>query len=140
MKKLLFAVYLSVMVGLIVLNNIQSGGLNTYGDEFEIVVESKIRAPQGAKWIVSNDKKYMYGNHGKARYILQGLSYGDVLSIRANDQNLIVSLNYQGEQIYTVQDYEDGVEQSVSISNQIMIVVSIMFLLAMFYLVRKEKN
>lgn len=137
MKKLVVFCYLVVMIGLFALNQVQLNGFE-YTEKFDLVVESKKRAPQGAKWIISNDTEYMYGNSGEAGYIFEGLKYGDVLSVRTNNQNLIVSLEYEGEQIYTVEDYEKGVESSAALSYKIMLYISIGFLVLMFYLIRRS--
>ncbi|EON92311.1 hypothetical protein MARLIPOL_11831 [Marinobacter lipolyticus SM19] len=136
MKKWVFIAYLIMMAGGFAWIFYADSNSN-YTEKFDLMVESKVRAPQGAKWVVNNGNRYQLVNLGNTRFIFVGLKYGDVLEVRVNDKkNIIASLRFEGNQIYTVEEYEKNLEGLVDAMYRTMRNISIVFLVIMLFLVR----
>lgn len=138
MKKWVFLTYLIMMLGGFVWIQYALSGGDDYSHEFEMAIESKVRAPKGAKWLIYNDLRYQLVNLGRARYVFQVLEVGDVVRVRVNERRMIVSLNYKDEVIYSVNDYEKNLEGLVGGMYETMGHITIVFVLIIVYLIRRS--
>lgn len=139
MKKWVFIAYLIMMAGGFAWIFYAESNSN-YTEKFDLMVESKVRAPQGAKWVVNNGNRYQLVNLGNTRFIFAELKYGDVLEVRVDDKkNIIASLRFEGKQIYTVEEYEKNLEGLVDSMYRTMRNISIVFLIIMLFLFRNPR-
>ncbi len=139
MKKWILIAYLIMMAGGFAWTFYAGSGSN-YSEVFDLMVESKVRAPQGAKWVVNSETRYQLVNLGNTRSIFSGLRYGDVLEVKVDDKNIIVSLRSEGEQVYTVKDYEENLVGLIDAMHKTMRNISIFFLGIMLFLIIRERR